>query len=212
MRDFQPVGLVWTSSAFLVVNNDLPARNMADFLALARAKPGLPYASMGIGGFTHLEAETLAARTGLKFTHVPFKGGGDAVASVMRGDTAFTFASVGLIGAHVKSGKLRPLAVATATRSKLMPDVPSLADAAALPGYDFPLPGGWVVRPGTPQAIVDKLSAALLKAAQNPETARKVLPTGNEMTPASAERLGEIIRADVKKYAEIVKNSGARSE
>ena len=92
----------------------------------------------------------------MKFTHVPFKGGSEAIASVIRGDTAFTFASVASFGQHVKGGALRDLAGATARRSKLVPDIPAIAELR-IPDYNFALTGGWVVRPGTPESIAAKL-------------------------------------------------------
>ena len=213
-RDFAPVTLVFTNGLVFFTSTTSGINSFEGLVALAKAKPGqLNYGSSGIGSTHHLAIESLKASLGLDIKHVPYRGGAEMAESVMRGDTHFSVVSMGTILPLVKAGKLKMLAVSIPTRLKQIPDVPTVAEVTGLKDYSFPGQAGFVVKAGTPKAIIDKLAAAFTKAAQQPDLAAKVLDTtASELTPSTPEQLTELIRRDIVKFANAVKASGAKLE
>jgi tripartite-type tricarboxylate transporter receptor subunit TctC len=198
LKDFAAVSLVGTSSLFLVVHGSIPAASFAELVALAKARPGaLNYGSSGNGSIHHLATEVLKASLGLDIVHVPYKGTGQAVPA--------------LLGGQVKAGKLRLLAVSTAKRSPEAPAVPAIAELG-VPGYDFAPEIGIVAPAATPEAIVQKLSAEIARAARHPDTVQRFVPLGIEPVGSTQEYYAAAIRAAYEKYGRAVKISGARVE
>lgn len=214
VRDFAPVALVFTASPFFITRTSYPAKDMRELVAAARAKPGeVRYSSFGIGSVAHLGVETLAANLGgLKFIHVPYQGGVPAVEALLRGDVEFTVLTIGTVLPHLQAGKLRLLAVVSGSRVKAQPAIPTVAEAAGLPGYDFGAPAGWVARSGTPRAVLEKVAGYIAKIAQYPDVAERAASFGLEMTPSTPDQLAERIRGDVIRMAQAVKISGAKAE
>jgi len=212
VRDFAPIGLAFISAAFVAVRTSSPVKDLRELIALAKAKPGeLQYGTPGVGSVTHLSLGTFGSLTGMNIQHIPYKGGGQTLEALLRGDIAFTMTTMGLLAPHVKAGNLRVLAVANTARFEAYPDVPTIAEAAGLPGFGFSPTSALVARAGTPRPIIDKLSAALGKAALRPDVVEKALASGNQMAPGTPEQLAEIIRTDIKKYAEAVKIVGVKN-
>lgn len=213
LRDFAPIGLVFTSNVFIASRADLPAKTLRELIELAQSRPGaINYATPGIGSYHHLVMEYLASKVGAKFTHVPFRASSEGMESVLRGDTQLILNSVTSLAPHVKTDKVRLLAVLSSARAKLHPDVPTAAEAASLPGFGFPGTAGFVARAGTAKPIIDRLSGALVKALQQPEVIERINSLGTEATPSTPEQFAELMRADIKKYAEAIKLAGVKAQ
>lgn len=213
LRDFAPIGLVFTAPTFVAVGKTVPVNDLKELIALAKAKPGtLNYASFGMGSFAHLVCAAFSAAAGITTTHVPYKGGVEAVSSVAAGDTSFTIMTQGVIAPHQKAGNVKVLAVLTATRFRGAPQVPTVAEAGGPANFSFGATSGWVARSGTPKPVIDKVAGLLSKAAVSPEVQEKALTFGLEMTPSTPEQLGEIMRAEVKKYGEVVRMTGLKQQ
>ncbi len=209
-RDLAPVGLLATANLFLVANQAVPAKDFAELVALARAKPGvLNYGSSGVGSIHHLSMESLKSALGLAIVHIPYKGTGQSIPALVSGDVSLAYSAMPSIAAHVKSGRVKVLAVSTAQRSPTAPDVPTVAELG-VPGYDFAPEIGLLAPAGTPPAVVARMSQEVAKALKSPEVAQRfaqldIAPVGS--TPAEyAAR----IQAANEKYAQAVKVSGAR--
>jgi tripartite-type tricarboxylate transporter receptor subunit TctC len=213
VKDFAAVSLVGNGAYVLLANPSLPARSIEELLALARAKPGtLSYASAGIGNITHLAGELFASMGGVRFTHVPYKGGGQALADLVGGHVSLYFATVAAAGPHLKSGKLRALAVTTTKRTAALPTVPTMAEAG-LPGYEV---SGWygVLAPArTPRPVVDRLSRAISKAVQVPEV-RDTLVNVLGIDPVGSEPalLDARIREEIPRWGKLVRSLGIQPE
>jgi tripartite-type tricarboxylate transporter receptor subunit TctC len=209
-RDLAPVTLLGVANLFLVANEAVPAKDFGEFVALARAKPGiLNYGSSGVGSIHHLSMESLKAALGLSIVHIPYKGTGQSIPALVAGDVALAYAAMPSIAAHVKSGRVKVLAVSTAKRSPTAPDVPTVAELG-IPGYDFAPEIGLLAPAGTPPAVVARMSQEVAKALKSPEVAQRfaqldIVPVGNSPAEYAAQ-----IRAADRKYAEAVKVSGAR--
>jgi tripartite-type tricarboxylate transporter receptor subunit TctC len=212
-KDFAPVGLIATSALVVLVNNDIPARTIPELIALAKKDPGkLTYASAGVGSGIHLGAELFATMADIKLTHIPYKGSSPALTDLIGGHVAIYFSSLPPAIALIREGKVRALGVTGPRRSPLLPDLPTVAEAAPLPGYEAVLHYGIVAPAGTPPPIVGKLSAALTAALAEPDVRERIAADGAEvmaMTPA--EYAADIDREETK-WSKVVKLSGAKVE
>src|SRR5258705_3065785 len=198
-KDFAPVGLIATSALVVCVHPSLPVRSIPDLIALAKKSPGtLTYASAGTGSGIHLCSEYFAASAGIKLTHVPYKGSSPALTDLIGGHVAIYFSSLPPAVALVKEGKVRALAVTSAKRSPIFPDLPTVAEVA-LPGYEAVLHYGIVAPAGTPRPIIDKLGAAP-PAAGTPDAVRsRPAEDGAEpLTSTPAEYAADIGRQGTK--------------
>ena len=212
LRDFTAVSLVGTSVLFLVAHASVPAANFAELVALVRARPGqLNYGSSGNGSIHHLATEALKAALGLDIAHVPYKGTGQAVPALLGGQVSLLFSALPSIESHVKAGKLKLLAASTAARSLEAPDVPSIAELG-VPGYDFMPEIGVVAPAAMPAAIVQKLSAAIARAARHPDTVQRFAQMGIVPVGSTPEAYAAVNRASYEKYAKAVKVSGAKAD
>src|SRR4030081_3578002 len=211
-KDFAPVGLIATSALAVLVNPAVPAKTIAELIALAKREPGkLNFASAGVGSGIHLGAELFAHMEGIKLTHIPYKGSAPALTDLLGGHVAIYFSSLPPAIGLVQDGKGRALAATGPKRSKTSPDLPTVAEAA-LPGYAAVLHYGIVAPAGTPKPIVDRLSIALTAALKEPDVREKIEADGAElasMTPA--EYAADIDREETK-WSAIVKLSGAKVE
>ncbi len=209
LRDFAPVSIFSESPNILVVNAKSPATNMKEFLAYARAHPGkLNYSSAGSGTTQHLSAELLKLRTGISMVHVPYKGTAPSLTALIAGEVDATFANIPAILQHVKNGRLRPLASTGAKRAAMMPDVPTMKEAG-VDGVEVTVWYGVLAPAATPKEMVQSLSAAVRKAAHDPEMMKRLAAEGAEPVGNTSEEFGRLLKDEVEKWAEVVKVSGA---
>ena len=212
-KDFAPIGLIATSALVVLVNNDVPAKSIQELIALARKEPGrLTYASPGVGSGIHLGAELFATMAGIKLTHVPYKGSSPALTDLIGGHVAIYFSSLPPALGLIKEGKVRALAVTGPKRSALLPDLPTVAEAAPLPGYEAVLHYGIVAPAGTPRPVVEKLNAAMRAALAEPDVRDRIVADGAEPLPGSPEDYAADIDREEKKWSEVVRRAGAKVE
>jgi tripartite-type tricarboxylate transporter receptor subunit TctC len=212
LRDLAPVSVLSESPNLLVAGPGLQAKDVRELVALARAKPGsLNYSTAGAGTSQHLAGELFKLRSKTDVVHVPYKGTAPALTAVMGGEVQYSFANVPAILAHVRSGRLRALAVAGARRSAQMPDVPTLKEAG-VEGVEVPVWYALLAPAATPREIVKALADATAKAAHSPELGPRLLEQGAEPVGNSPEEFARLLRAEIAKYAEAVRISGAKPE
>ena len=212
LGDFAPVSLLATSSFVAAVHPSLPVKSVRDLLALAKAKPGgLNCASAGLGSSTHMAFELFRALSGVKITHVPYKGPGPALVDTMAGQVHMLFGNVLSTLTHVKAGRLRGLAVTTAKRSKVVPDLPTIAESG-VPAYENSTWHGWIAPAGTPPAIVTRLNAELVKAAHSPDLADKLAADGGEGVSTTPEQFARVISTETVRWGKVIKEAGITLE
>jgi tripartite-type tricarboxylate transporter receptor subunit TctC len=210
--DFAPIGLIATSGLVICVHPSLAARSISELIALAKQQPGkLNYASAGTGSGIHLGTEYLASMAGIKLTHIPYNGSVPALTDLVGGHVAIYFSSLPPAVGLIKDGKVRALAVTSAKRSPILPDVPTVAEAA-LPGYEAVLHYGIVAPAGTTRPIIEKLSAALRTAVTSDELKARLAEDGAEPLPSTPEEYAADIDREETKWSAIVKMSGAKAE
>jgi tripartite-type tricarboxylate transporter receptor subunit TctC len=204
-RDFAPITMVAMVPNMVVVNSEVPAKNIAEFIALAKTQPGkLNYGSAGAGTAHHLIGEMFKLRAGVDLVHVPYKGSSPAVADLLSGQVQLMFDTVTSGLPQVKAGKLRALAVTTAKRSSAMPDVPSLSETA-LPGFDVGTWFGLLAPAATPPAIVQKLNAEIVKIIQQPDVRKQMLEAGSEPMGNTSQQMAAQIKAELEAFEAVVK-------
>lgn len=211
LRDFAPVGQVAFIPNLLVLHPDVPARDLAALLALGRSRPGsLNFGNAGSGTSQHLAAAMLAARAGMEVTHVAYRGGAPAVTDLIGGKIhAMASPLVEVIG-HVQAGRLRAVAVTTSRRSALLPEVPTVAET--IPGFEVALWNGILAPAGTPAAAVLRISAAIAEALRTEEMRGRLAQQGSEPVGSTPEAFAAFIAAELPKWAELVRISGATVE
>jgi tripartite-type tricarboxylate transporter receptor subunit TctC len=211
-KDFAPIGLIATSALVVCVYPSLAARSIPDLIALAKREPGkLNYASAGTGSGIHLGTEYFASMAGIKLTHIPYKGSSPALTDLVGGHVALYFSSLPPAVGLVKEGKVRALAVTSAKRSPIFPDLPTVAEAA-LPGYEAVLHYGIVAPAGTPRPIIDKLGAALRAAVASDDLRSRLAEDGAEPLVSTPEEYAADIDREETKWSAIVRKSGAKAE
>ena len=212
LKDFEPVGTVASLPQILVANPQFPANNVAELIAMAKAKPGtLAYASVGVGSPGHLAGELFKLRTGTQMTHVPYRGGGPAVTDVMGGQVPLLWVSIPAAAQFVKSGKLKALGVSTLKRSAAFPDVPTLQEAG-VPDFEVDSWYAMFVPAKTPKAVIDKLNRALNTTLQDPEIREKLLQQGSEAVGGTPEALGKTVDVELVKWAKLAKDASIKAE
>jgi tripartite-type tricarboxylate transporter receptor subunit TctC len=211
-RDFVPVALLSSAPFVMAVGVSQPVKSLADLLSMARAKPGtVNFSSPGVGSPAHLAGELLATRSGTSLLHVPYKGGGPAVADMVGGHVSFTLATPAEIMPHVKEGKARALAVTTPARTSLAPDVPTMTEAG-VPDYQITVWYGITAPRGTPTTVVARLEKAFLAAMRDTEVRERMAALGLESTPLGNEEFGAFLKREQTKWAELVRKSGATAD
>jgi len=210
VKDFVAITLIARVPNMLVINNDIPAKNVAELIALMKANPGKwNFASSGNGTSQHLSGELFKSMAGVDMQHIPYKGSPPALTDVMGGQVNMTFDNITTAWTLAKGGKLRALAVTTAKRSPIAPDVPTLAESG-LVGYEI---GSWqgVFGPaGIPPDIVKRLNAEIVKIINLPDVQKKLLELGAEPVANSSEEFTAFVRTEVVKWGDVVRKSGAK--
>jgi tripartite-type tricarboxylate transporter receptor subunit TctC len=212
LRDFAAVSVFSDSTNILVVPASLPVKSAKELVALAREKPGaLNFSSAGSGTTQHLAGELFKLRTGTSIVHVPYRGSAPSIAALLSAEVQLSFVNPLAIGPHVKSGRLRALAVAGPKRAALMPEVPTLKEAG-IERVEVPLWFGLLAPAATPREIVALLAAGVVRAARDPDMRRRLEEQGAEPVGNSPEEFTALLREEVTKWAEVVKVSGARAD
>lgn len=210
IKSFAPITQVTRTPDVFIVQPSLPAKTLQEFIALARSKPGeLNYASVGTGGAPFLEMEMLMKQTGIKLNHVPYKGGGDAVMSVLTDSTQCYFGVIATMLGHIQSGQLRPLALSSDKRSPMLPDLPTVAEAAGLARFDA-ADSQWtgVLAPaGTPKPIVDKLYRDLADVLMSPEVKQRMAEAGFIPVASTPDEFTAMMTKDIPKWAALLKDA-----
>ena len=209
-RDFTPIALVGENPNILVINPYVPAKSIKELIVLGKLKPGkLNYGSSGSGTTVHLSGELSATMAGIKMVHVPYKGASEALTALLGGELDLMFASLSSAIPLVKSGRLRAFAVTGEKRSPSLPDMPTIAEAA-LPGYAASAWFGLVGPTGLPPAAVTALSNAALASLQTQEVKDRLFASGVEVRTMPPDEFARFIDTEIKKWAQVVKASGAR--
>jgi tripartite-type tricarboxylate transporter receptor subunit TctC len=212
LRDLVPVAPVNYSDLVMVVHPSVPAQTLAEFLALARAKPGgLNYASSGPGTPYHMAGELFKAMAGVDIVHVPYKGSSGARTDILGGQVQMMFDAITTMAPHVQAGKLRALATSGKARSGVLPGTPTVSEAGVA-GYEAVIWLGLMAPAGTPRAIVDRLNAEITRATGAPEMRDAWARQGATAMSMTPEEFARFMREDIEKWARIVKLSGARPD
>lgn len=212
VRDFSAIALAARSSYVLAVHPSVPLRSMAELVAFAKANPGkLNYASSGVGAGPHLATELFASMAGVQLTHVPYRGDTPALTDLVAGQVQMSFMSMAPVIAHVKSGAVRALAVASGKRSAVLPDVPTVAEQG-LTGYDVGSWWGLVAPTGTPRDVIERAEGAVVPFLREPSTAARFLEMGLEPGEFGADAFQKYIASEKDKLADIVKRAGIQAE
>lgn len=212
VKDFSGITPLALIPNILIVHPSLPVKNVKELVALAKARPGgLNYTSAGIGSNSHLNGELFGSTAGIKIVHVPFKGFAEAITEILAGRLEMTFAPAILAAPHLKTGRVRPLAVGSSRRSSAFPELPTMVEAGV---RDCVFDGwfGLLTTGGTPRPVVEKLNAAVLKILAMPDVAAQLRNQGADPMPMSPDEYDKYIRSEVVKLGRIVKESGAKVE
>ena len=212
VKDFAPVSRIGVSPLIVAVNPALPIKSVNDLIAAAKAKPGgIMYPSAGTGNSTHLAGELFAAMAGVSLTHVPYKGLGPGLLDLMAGRLHTVFATAPSALPHVKTGRLRALAVTSGARSALVPGLPTVAESG-IPGYDASTWYGIIAPAGTPRAVITRLNHEITAALGTPEFREQLMMAGADPAPNTPEQFSALIQSEIAKWAKIIKLSGAKTE
>ena len=213
LKDLAPISQIAAAPFALVVPANFPASNAKEFLALVRANPGkYTFASSGTGATAHMFAELFNSMAQLKVLHIPYKGSVPALTDVIGGQVAYAIETVAATGGFIKSGKLKTLGVTSAQRSAALPDVPTLAEAADLPGYDCVAWVGYAAPAGTPREIVMKLATEIQKAVQAADLKGRYVALGMDPASNSPDEMMAYLRREQERYGSIIKNAGIKIE
>jgi tripartite-type tricarboxylate transporter receptor subunit TctC len=211
VNDFQFVSTYAVQPNLLVVNPSLPIKTLQELIDYCKARPGqINMASAGPGSQSHLAGVMLMVAGGFNSLHIPYKGGGASVLAVMTGESQWTITPAPAAAGHVRSGKLRPIAHSMPTRTRLLPDIPSVAET--LPGFSYSAWNGLLLPKGTPRTVVDKVRTALLKALAVPEIKAAIEKQGAEVITNTPEEFRELVRAEFENTAKLVKAAGLKVE
>ncbi|WP_108468744.1 Bug family tripartite tricarboxylate transporter substrate binding protein [Polynucleobacter difficilis] len=211
VKDFAPITLVASSSLMLVANPSVPVKNTSELIAYAKANPGkVNFGSSGTGTPLHLGGELFNVQAGTDITHVPYKGAAPALTDVLGGQIQTAMIGTPAALPYVKSGKLTPIGVTSLKRSPNAPEVPAIAET--LPNFEVELVYALVAPAGTPNAIIKRLNTQMSTILNNPETKTQLASRGFDVQTSTPEQLGAYIKAEVTKWAPIVKKSGATAE
>ena len=211
VKDFAPVSLVAVTPNILVVQPSSPVKTVKDLIALAKSKPGtLNFPSAGVGSSSHLAGEMLKSMAGIDMVHVPYKGGGPALVALLSGQVQLMFATLPAAMPHVKSGKLRPVAVTTSHRSQALPELPTIAESG-VPGYEAATWYGLLAPAGTPKAIVDRLHAEIVKILAT-DTRQRLAAQGFEPAGTTPAEFAGYIKSEIVKWGKVIKDAGIRPE
>ena len=205
VRDFAPVSMAATSPYVLVVHVSLPARNIQELIALAKARPGqIDYGSGGSGSSAHLAAELFNQMAGIKLREIPYKGAGPALTAVLSGQVAVIFGNALTVKPHIQSGRLRALGIASPKRSASAPDLPTIAESG-VPGYSADAVLGLLAPARTPRAVVELLNAEVHKAMRAADMAEAMKSVGVEVALSTPEEFGQLIESEIQRWGKVVR-------
>ena len=211
-RDFAPVSVLSMSPNILVVHASVPVKTVKEFVALARSRPGqINFSSAGAGTTQHLAGELFNLRAGIKTVHVPYRGSAPSLTAVISGEVELTYANIPAISAHVKSGRLRPIANLGPRRSDQLPQVPTMTEAG-VKGVEVVVWYGVFAPAATPRAVVDKLAETVARAARAPDIRQKLQDLGAEPVGNTSDEFSKLFHEEVARWAEVVRISGARAD
>jgi tripartite-type tricarboxylate transporter receptor subunit TctC len=204
-KDFSPITLAGFASNVLVINPNLGVKNIQEYIALAKSKPGkLTYGSSGSGTSPHLAGELFNSKLGVDIVHVPYKGGPQALTDLLGGQIDSLFVITSTVMPHISSGKLKAIAVAGPKRTSLLPDLPTI-DETVIPNFDVNTWFGFAVPAGTPSEIIVKLNSEINKALDSGDTQKKLLPLGIDTAGGTPNQLKNFLKEDLKKWSGITK-------
>ncbi|MGA1394499.1 MAG: Bug family tripartite tricarboxylate transporter substrate binding protein [Burkholderiaceae bacterium] len=210
LKDFAAVGLAATVPLVLVINPQVPAKNLREFVDWAKARKGqINFGSSGSGTITHLAAAQLAKDAGFSATHVPYKGSAPGMLDLASGQVQFMVDTINSTLPMIRDGRLRALAVATSKRSSVLPELPTIAESL-IPGFEMSAWQGIVVPNGTPASIISRLNTELQKVLASPEVRSKLLASGTEILGGSPEQYSLYIQQELKRFAQLAREAGAR--
>ncbi|HEV7392364.1 MAG TPA: tripartite tricarboxylate transporter substrate binding protein [Burkholderiales bacterium] len=210
IKDFAPISLLASTPSVVIVNPSVPVSSVRELIALARSKPGLLlFGSAGNGGSLHLSGELLNSMTGVKLLHVPYKGAAAALIDLMSGQIQIMFDTLPSAIPHIKSRKVKALAVTSASRIQALPDVPTVSESG-VPGYEVTSWYGPLAPAATPRSIVQKLEADFVRTANAPEVQQRLTAAGADPIGSTAETFAAFIETELKKWGKVVRESGAR--
>ena len=211
-KDFAGIGLIGMAPSVLAVHPSVPARSVADLVGIAKAEPGkIQYGSPGIGTTNHLAGELLAAMTGIKITHIPYKGTGPAITDLLGGHIAMMFAPIPAAHGNVSAGALRALGVTSLKRSSLWPDIPTVAETG-LPGFEVVQRSALLAPAGTPRTIIERLNKELNAVLANDEVRRRLAVEGGEPVPGAPEEYAADIDREEMRWSKLVATIGLKGE
>lgn len=211
VKDFSPISLVAITPNILVAHPSLPVKSLKDLLALAKAKPGtLNFPSAGVGSSSHLAGELLKSLAKIDMVHVPFKGGGPALVAMISGEVQIMFATMPAAMPHVKSGKARPIAVTTAKRSLVMPELPTIAESG-VKGYEAATWYGLLAPARTPKPVIDRLHGEIVKILAGP-TRQRLEAQGFEPNGGTPAAFATYIKSEIAKWAKVIKDANIPAE
>ena len=212
LKDFTGIALLSAQPGVLTVHPSLPVKSVKEFIALANARPGqILYSSSGNGSAPHLQMALLISMTGVKITHVPYKGGVPQVTALVSGETQASFATISTVVAHIRAGKLRALGVGSVKPSKALPGVPTISESG-VPGYEMAPWIGVYAPAGTPRNIIERLNSEINKALAQPDIVRNLESQALDPLPGTPEAFNARIKVDYEKYGKLIKLTGARIE
>lgn len=212
LKDLTPITLLAVAPYFLTVHPSLPVKSPAQLIALAKARPGaLNYGSGGNGTGTHMAMELFKSKAGINITHIPYKGSGQAIVDLMAGQVQALFVNIIAGVPHMKAGKMRALGVSGAKRSAVSPEIPTISESG-LPGFEDYGIFGIVAPAGTPREIINRLNTEIVRAINQPDIKARQASEGVEVVGNRPEEFAALIRADIAKWAEVIKSSGIRVE
>ena len=211
LNDMTPVVQTENGPYVVTVHPSLPAKTVKDLVAIAKSKPGqLNYASTGNGGITHLSAELFAMRTGIKITHIPYKGTGPGVIDTIAGNTQMMIAAVSAVIGHIGNGRLRGLAVSSPKRLPALPNMPTVMEGGI--NYQVNNWHGIIAPKGTPKAVIDKLNGEVNKAINDPDFAKRIAQDGLEPAGGTPEAFGELLKREVVEWGQVVKAANIKAD
>ena len=212
VKDFAPLSRVATVPNLLVAHPSQPFKTVKEMIAYAKANPGkITFGSPGSGASPHVSGELFKSMTGTDLLHIPYKGSAPAMTDLLGGQTSVMFDNMPSAIQHVRSGKLRPIAVTTAKRSPELPDVPTIAEAG-VPGYEATSWFGMFAPAGTPKPVLDKLHAALIKVLNQADVKKKIAEQGGDVVAETPAQFAAFIKAESGKWGKVVKESGATAD
>lgn len=212
VKTFEPVALVGFADSALVVHPSLPVNSVKELIALAKKKPGqLLYSSSGIGGFPHMNTELFKLKAGVNLVHVPFKGGGPAIADTVAGHTQIHLGSLPTEMSHIRAGKLKVLAVGGKKPNPALPGAPTISEAG-VPGYETYIWYGFFAPKGTPDQLISRMHAAVNATIESPEVVKKLDAQGVAVEKMSPADFGKLMQSETAKWLEVIRSAGIKGE